>query len=435
MSALPELDRRVQRNLPLLHCYSFLLGLKLYVPVWLIYFRQLGLTDFQSGQLWAISFGASLLTDGITGVIADRWGYRKSLMLGGWLITASFIGFYLAPEAANDWWCLAASMALLGVAATFVYNSTPQAFGSKSAKKVGNKGGFRRVQGLYSMNIYLGSALGAALAWVAISVLPDATRLVWIIQAGLSFGLVAVAYATQDLDEFRPGRNIAHWPSPREIFMKSRKFLHLHGSCLLTLVPILVLALGVEPLAFTAQAYCESVHLGLGWSTALFAVGYMISGTGAFKFAKLQLSPRRTIVTLAALLAGAWLAMSCLPGWWQLVGIFALFLANGLPAITANALLDQLFLQYKATAMSVYMTVKRACFVVAWPAMGWMFQHWHFRFASLIVGLGLAAGMLVLAPLILIRTRGASLPLMRVPTPWAGQPPSLICRRGVVLYT
>ncbi len=419
MTAILDLRERVQRNLPLLTGFTAIAGLRLYLPIYVAYCQQLGLSTAQAGLLWAITSAAALASEGLTGLMADCWGYRRSLLLGSCLLCVGFTCTYLAPLAPSVWWWLVGSQSLIGIAVALVYTATPQAFASKSAAWLGHgEGQYHGFAGRSLGSMYATSALAAALTWGIIHVWwQSGLRLTWIFQAGLSAGMVLVAYLTVDPEEFRSTRRASGRPSWWQVAQARRVFLPL--------LPLVIVAVISAPSLFVAQAWCASKGLGPAWSTAIMVVGFLIMGAVTVKIAAWvrRLGVARVAMIAAVVITLSYLGMAWLPGWWQLLAVVAIFLPCGIPIIGIACYVDRFVPEYKATALSMYSAAIYASSFGLLPAFGWMMDRYSFRVASEVWAIGFGMSFVAVASLLFQwKTR------VRAETPLA--PVALLWRRG-----
>jgi MFS family permease len=401
MSLAPDIRAQVQRNLPLLTWFTFILGLRLYLPVFLSYYQQMGFNTGRTTLLWSASSIAIIASDGLTGLVADRWGYRRSLMLGACLLAAAFLGVYSAPDVPIRFWWVVTCQILIGLGFAFTYSATPQAFGSKSAEWLGRNGMYARFAGRSIASMFLASAMAAGLALTAIEVWPQSgPRLIWLIQALLAGGLFIVAYCTVDLEDFRVGKR------QRRTVSQSLSELRAHWSIFLPLVPLVVLGVVNENAAVAAQAYCLAQGLGLIWSTVIVGSGFLLTAAASTKIPSwLDRFGLPRIVILAAVLAAlSYSSVTILPGRWEAIGVVAMFGSVCLPFLAAATYLDRHVALYRATALSAITTAKNACTVFLLPLYGWLVDAYSFTLACLIWAVGFSAIFAVTATAIFRQT-------------------------------
>ncbi|MXY85436.1 MAG: MFS transporter, partial [Chloroflexi bacterium] len=88
---------RYARNIPIYYLFQFATGFLIWVPVWIIFLQdERGLSLTQVGLMEAVFWSCMMLFEVPTGAIADRFGRRTSLALGGFLFTGGTIFFVLS---------------------------------------------------------------------------------------------------------------------------------------------------------------------------------------------------------------------------------------------------------------------------------------------------------------------------------------------------
>ncbi len=95
--------------------YGFLKNLNFYEPFFILYFRSLGLSFLQIGFLFSISEIATYLLEIPTGIIADLYGRRRSMVFSMSSYIVAFLVFYFFP----NFWLLAFGMVLIALGDTF----------------------------------------------------------------------------------------------------------------------------------------------------------------------------------------------------------------------------------------------------------------------------------------------------------------------------
>ena len=89
-----QLRRRLARNIPVYYLFYGVSGFLIWMPIWVIYlqdFRGMSLT--QIGAIESIFWITVVTAEVPTGAVADRWGRRISLALGGALFCLGSVVF------------------------------------------------------------------------------------------------------------------------------------------------------------------------------------------------------------------------------------------------------------------------------------------------------------------------------------------------------
>ena len=106
-----------RRNLTVLSLYTIFLNTVFILPVILPFYRdELGLSfhDFLIGE--SVFAVVLILCDVPSGYLADRWGRKKTLMLGAFALALSYVSLLLA----TGFWTALLSQAMIGVGIAFV---------------------------------------------------------------------------------------------------------------------------------------------------------------------------------------------------------------------------------------------------------------------------------------------------------------------------
>ncbi len=79
----PQTAASYTANIPRFHAFQFLTMLQLWLPVWVLYLRDLrGLSLAQIAAMEAMFWFVIVVAELPTGAVADRWGRKPSLLLG-----------------------------------------------------------------------------------------------------------------------------------------------------------------------------------------------------------------------------------------------------------------------------------------------------------------------------------------------------------------
>ncbi len=95
--------------------YGFLKNLNFYEPFFILYFRSLGLSFLQIGFLFSISEISTYILEIPTGIVADLYGRRKSMVFSMFSYIVAFLIFYFFQH----FWMLSLGMVLIALGDTF----------------------------------------------------------------------------------------------------------------------------------------------------------------------------------------------------------------------------------------------------------------------------------------------------------------------------
>ncbi len=86
--------RAYRANVSRFYVYKFLINFQLWFPIWVLYLqRERGLSLAQVTALDAPFWLVMVLAEVPTGAVADRWGRKFSMLLGGVCLTAAIFLF------------------------------------------------------------------------------------------------------------------------------------------------------------------------------------------------------------------------------------------------------------------------------------------------------------------------------------------------------
>ena len=118
----PRGSDQLRRNIPVFYLFNVAAGFFIWLPVWILYLIETrGLSLTQVALMEGVFWIAIILTEVPTGAVADRWGRRVSLALGGFGFTiASFVFAF-----AGNFPILLVSYILMATALTLFTGSGP----------------------------------------------------------------------------------------------------------------------------------------------------------------------------------------------------------------------------------------------------------------------------------------------------------------------
>ncbi len=215
---------RIRRNILILYFVALLQGMVFYGPIATLYRRAAGIGIFEITLIESVCVALTLLLELPWGVIADRIGYRRTLLLCNALFFLSKIVFWRANGFAAfllERVILAAVLAgLSGVDMSVLYLSC-------------EKG---KAQGVFGIYNNLGTVGLLVAAGVYALFIGDDYRLAGLLTV-LSYGLASLV--TLGIREVRPetsrdGRPPALWPVISALLKDRRYLLLLVGAALLT---------------------------------------------------------------------------------------------------------------------------------------------------------------------------------------------------------
>ena len=152
------LTERYARNIPIYYLFQFATGFLIWVPVWIIFLQdERGLSLTQVGLMEAVFWVSMFVAEVPTGAIADRFGRRTSLALGGFMFTIGTFMFVMLESFAG----LAVSYVIMAVSMT-LYSGSGHALLFDTLRTLGRTREYEKHMGR-SEAMMTGALLGAAL--------------------------------------------------------------------------------------------------------------------------------------------------------------------------------------------------------------------------------------------------------------------------------
>ncbi len=288
------------RNIPIACARSFFVMFLVVVPVLVPYWRSLGLSMREVIELQAIFGLAVAIFEAPTGYVADIWGRKASVVLGGLI---SGLGFSLLPFATTYWELLLFEVGLAlgcslssGAIDALIYESIPA--GRSRKQVIGAVGQW--------------SLVGEAAAALAASglVLWSFSAVVW---AQVVVGWVPFVLA---LFFVEPPREPMVESSHRERFMEVMREVFTKDSLTrLVFVNYVAWALSTFSAVWLLQEYWRQVGLPLGYFGLLWGALHLVAAVVSRIAHRIEsmLGAQRTLTVIACLPIAAYLLMAWAP--------------------------------------------------------------------------------------------------------------------------
>lgn len=381
MSTLSNDDLRAYRsNIWKLYLFRFLMDFQLWWAIWVLYLTDLrGLSLSQVSVLEALFWGTAVLAEVPTGGVADRFGRRTSLALGGLCITAAVLTFGLA----TNYWILVVSYVAWAFGITF-NSGAEQALMYESLKELGRENEFQQVAGR-SGAVFSFAALAGGIAGALIA---SATNLsVPVIMSGAIAApgiLIALTMREPQLTEGE--MRLDYGPLLRE---SARTAFRLPSVRAMLLLSALVTVFGMFAPMLFMQPFLHHHDVG----TALVGVvqtptrlAGMAGALVAYR-ATARMGMRGAFMTAPFIIAGSYLLL----GGWDSVFAFVAFPAIALVSSmllppAADYINQRIPSNQRATILSLRTMVASLCAASLVPVMGIMADALSLQVMFLIAG-------------------------------------------------
>ena len=155
---------RFARNIPLYYLFQFVNGFVIWVPIWIIFLiDERGLSLTEVGLMEALFWVTIVIAEVPTGAVADRWGRRISLALGGFLFVIAAIMF----ATVQGFTMLALCYVLMATSMT-LYSGSGPALLFDTLRQLGRTRDYERMMGrsqaLFTSALMAGTLLGGPCA-------------------------------------------------------------------------------------------------------------------------------------------------------------------------------------------------------------------------------------------------------------------------------
>lgn len=377
------------RNLRLINWLAGLNNASFFVPFAVPFWLGEGLTQQKIYLLQSVFTIVMMVLEVPTGVLADRIGRRRTLMLAGGLASCGFALYCFA----HGFWQFAVAESLLALGLS-MNSGTLDSMRHESALALeGNHG--RSSAGSAHAAALLSAALSAALGGVVAKLFGFRTLMVC---DALTY-VAALVCASRMLEppRFSTGE--------RAPFRKVRSVVFAMGAAIAFFA---LLRESTHIPVFLNARVLEGAGIGVGWMGFAFAGLYMTSGTVSTigERVEARLGEAKTAVLLAVMAVGSYLATGLLPktlaplgliGFAVLFGLSKPFVVHALNSrITNNS--------WRATVNSCATLVARALYLGAGPLVGAAVDRHGVQYGLTATGLCLA--VLMAYPLLRMTRKG-----------------------------
>jgi MFS family permease len=231
---------------------AFLANTLYFIPIYsVLFYQSIGFSLSQIGILIGVVSFSGLLSEIPTGIVADKIGRKKSVLIGYMIITLSYLLIYFFPE----FWLIFMANVILGFGVTFI-SGAEESWKSDLVKK-GLSGFFSRLQSIESAGAVIAGLIGVAL------VAHFGLSIIWLAGALSYFAggiFLAMVPASNKSVSFDPKEYLSHLKNSFFI-VKSNKVLRRY---------MFAIALLGFAYAFTTNLAWVPFLEGLGFEKASF---------------------------------------------------------------------------------------------------------------------------------------------------------------------
>jgi len=352
----------VSRNPALLCAFSAVqMSLFPMAIITIFWMHDIGLSMTEIFLLQAIFAGTTGLLEFPSGVVADRIGYRRSLVLASVFTLIGWTVYLFSP----DFWTIALAEVFVGIGLSLI-SGTDSAMLYESLVDVGDEARFATWHGRSRFFGQAAEGSAALFAGLLYSISPRAPFvlevLIWVV--GL---FVALALA-------EPSR---HRPVVANAFRHMANVLTriLRGAARLRAVMFLTITLAMTSFipVWIIQIYTERAGVSVSWLGPIWAVANYCVALGALTSARLgaRMGLLPGLLLCIALAALGYLGLALTTAWWGFLFYFFIALMRGLNGSILNHEEQRLIpSRDRASFISARSFVFRMAFVVIAPLVG-----------------------------------------------------------------
>jgi predicted MFS family arabinose efflux permease len=392
------------RNRRLILVVTVLGNLNFQFGLWVLYLRDLDLSLVAIGGLQAVLSVTMLATDLPLGMAADRWGYRRILVVGHLCIAGYMTTMLLAPPMG----VLAIGFALMGIGIACV-SGTELAVLIDTVPDDGSDDLRTRLVGRYlalvSGGLAIGTTLGAflhAISWSAV------------FAACLGCEVVAI-FLCVGLVPTRAG--IAQHLTPRAQLIDLRAEVWRNPAVARPLVSLALFTGAVSTVVFLAQDVMQAVGTPTGEISVIYGAGTLVAVPGAVLAYRLErhLSTKRALMICVTLSAATAAVMGISMAGFVIAAFVALLALDSLvDTIGQSALSSVAPAEHIASVLSSRNLLASAVIAVGSPLVGLAGDNW-----------GVGTAVAVFAVLLLLASL-ALIALMKPPSRSRGGHPEFL---------
>lgn len=309
----PHERRAYEANIWRFYVFKFLTNFQFWFPIWVLYLmRERGLSFTQVTALEAPFWIIILLAEVPTGAVADRWGRKLSMLLGGAINAGAIFFFGIAPD---FWWVFASymvwgiSMALMsGSDSAFLYDSLV-ALGREGeySKAIGRSRAWEMGAGM------VGGLIGAPLAAATNLSLPI------VVSAGITLVATLVALTFHEPRHRKAGPDAPYFQVLRQGLSHAARHPGLRSMMGLNAV---LLGAGMAGFIFV-QPFLAEHHVAVSQFGLLdipIRIGSILGALLAYRWVA-RLGERRLLAATLLGIAGGLTVLGAIPS----VVVFAMF--------------------------------------------------------------------------------------------------------------
>jgi predicted MFS family arabinose efflux permease len=366
LSARPAEDARLALDLRLFVAYRVLSTAYLFVPVLVLFFQSRGLDFTQIALLNSVYALTAIAFEVPTGVLADRWGRRRAMIVGAVLMAIGCLVDYRG----DSFWAFALGEGLLALGLT-LSSGADSAYLYDLLRDAGRLDRYRALEGRATAGKLVGAAAALLVGGlVALHHLAD-TYAVSAIVCMLAAGIAALL-GERGVPQHTPRGMVPAMGDAARLVLRRPA---LRRAVLFSVVTFTLLRMGL----YLQPAWLDAAGLDVAWIGVVLAALSLVGAMGAegIEAVRRRVGEKGLVVLLPFMLGVAYVALGHI-GLPLGLGLLALLaLANGIYSPISKDLLNREITDssQRATVLSVESMARRLGFGAFAPVGGVLIDH------------------------------------------------------------
>ncbi len=364
----------MESNIRKYYIYNFFFLFVLFEPILFVYFQK-NLSFTLTQVMIAVSF-FTILTGVLeipTGVVGDKLGYKKTLLLSAFTMLIGSIGYAISQNfyhilISEFFWAFGFSFAS-GTQDAFIYDSLKNLKREKEYNKVNG-----RATAIFWSGLAISSILGGLLAKIDLG---------FPVYIGFIPLIIPFIIVLTFIEPKREKKKLSH----SEHIIESFKYTFGHTKLRFFLFYIIMIALILESSSKFFQPFMNQAGINIALFGFIYSFGYLISGFGSLFSHKIEnyLREERLLyfIYIATFLTLLFLSISS--SIIVIIGILILLLIDGIQGPIMAGYLNRNIESYnRATVNSISSLIKKISLAIMLPILGYIGQSFSINKVFLI---------------------------------------------------
>ena len=394
---MPATAAQLKSNIWKLYVMQGIRGFMVMMPTIVLFFQENGLSMVEIFLLQTLFSVAIVVVEIPSGYFADRFGRRRSIILGSVLAFLSLVIYSFA----TDFWGFLAAETLLGIGFAFT-SGADSALLYDSLVETGGRDTYKRREG-WSLSISnfsetIASVLGGYLALITL-------RTPVIVEAFALFFLIPVAYSLYEARKHIPAAESVAWTMRKTIIHT----LHTNAALRWIIVLYALIFSSGLVMVWFRQPYLQEanvplVYFGYIWAALMLSVAL---SSLLSEYVEKTLGRRRTMLVVLGFMTAGYFILGIDTVWWFVPAMLLFCIGRGLwEPVIKDYVQVHAPSEVRATVLSIKSFAARSLFAILGPFAGWLADIYTLQFALIASGIFfLVFGVIATVLLISAETR------------------------------